>query len=77
MAKVKRKKNWTVANVIDADGRVLGTVIKEGKLGAARMANVARREFESPLVTIRDLHVDSETYSMDEEFFFGNATLEG
>lgn len=41
------------------------------------MANVARREFESPLVTIRDLHVDSKTYSMDEEFFFGNATLEG
>lgn len=77
MAKVKRKRNWTVANVIDADGRVLGTVTKEGKLGAARMANVARREFESPLVTIRDLHVDSKTYSMDEEFFFGNATLEG
>lgn len=76
MAKVKRKLNKTVATVIDADGRTLGTIEKDGKIGAARMANVARREFESPLVTIRDLHVDFEIYSMDESTFFEHATKE-
>lgn len=75
MATVRRSIVKTTADVIDETGAVVGTVEKHGTTSAARMANIARREFKNPLVTVRNLVQEKKTYSMSEADFFKMATL--
>lgn len=64
MPMVKRTVAVTRADVYDPEGHKIAEVEQSGRLGAARMANVARRELKDPLATVRNIRYDDKTYSM-------------
>lgn len=69
MSIVKRSRTVTYASVVDQDGNVIGEVMVEGRASAARLANVARRDF-GPLVTVRDIGEKVEFYTMSTSRFY-------
>ena len=77
MATVRRTLIATTAEVVDENGNHVGEVRKDGRATAARLANIARREYGNPLITIRNICEDTVTYSMPETEFFKLATIVG
>ena len=75
MGMVKRTKVVTKATVVEPGGNVVGSIERYGNICAARLANVARREFENALVTVVDVTNDKTTYGMDEDKFFAEAAI--
>lgn len=70
MEQVTRTRKATLAQVVSADGEVLGEISRPGTVQLARMANVARREWHDPTVTVRNVRTVAETYVMPSSKFF-------
>lgn len=76
MEKVKRTRKMTVAEVITPEGEPIGEVTCPGTVSPPRLANVARREFKDSMLTVRNVRVIAETYSMPSSKFFELAEKE-
>lgn len=76
MEKVKRSRKTTFAQVVSAEGEVLGEIARPGTIPIARLANAARREFKDPTVTVRHVRTITETFSMPSSKFFELADKE-
>jgi len=76
MEKVKRTRKITVAQVVTPEGEPVGEVTCPGTASPPRLANVARREFKNPMLTVRNIRVIAETYSMPSSKFFELAEKE-
>lgn len=76
MEKVKRSRKTTLAQVVSAEGEILGEIARPGTVPIARLANVARREFKDPTVTVRHVRTVTDTYSMPAQKFFELAEKE-
>lgn len=76
MEKVKRTRKMTVAEVITPEGEPIGEVSCPGTVSPPRLANVARREFKNPMLTVRNIRTVAEIYSMPSSKFFELAEKE-
>lgn len=76
MEKVKRSRKTTVAEVVTPEGEPVGEVACPGTASPPRLANVARREFKNPMLTVRNVRVIVETFSMPVSKFFEIAEKE-
>lgn len=76
MEKVKRTRKITVAQVVTPEGEPVGEIACPGTASPPRLANVARREYKNPMLTVRNVRIIAETYSMPVSKFFELADKE-
>lgn len=74
---IKRKIKTTTAEVYDENGVRVITMEVNGAVSAPRMANIARRDFENALLTVRNVKVCEDVYTMDEQKFIKYAERVG
>lgn len=74
---IKRKIKTTTADVYNENGERVITMEVNGAVSAPRMANIARRDFENTLLTVRNVHVSEDVYTMDEQEFIRHAERVG
>ena len=74
---IKRKIKLTTADVYDENGDRLGTMQVRGFVTAPRMANIARRDNENQLLTVRNVAQSEDVYIMDEDTFIQHADIMG
>ena len=72
--KIKRKLKQTYARVIDENGDIVDVMRMPGRVSAPRMATVARRDLDNPLLTVRDVTFKEQVYVCTEEDFLKVAT---
>ena len=70
---IKRKIKTTTADVVDENGQTVTKMEVQGTISAPRMANIARRDFENPLVTVRNVVTTCDVYAMEEAEFMEHA----
>lgn len=70
MNEVKRTQTVTLADIIDRNGNKVGEIEEDGNFTEGRMANIARKELNDPLATVRNVRKERVAYFMDAESFF-------
>lgn len=73
MNEVKRTQTVTMADIIDRNGNKVGEIEEDGNYTEGRMANIARKELNDPLASVRNVRKQRVVYYMDAERFFALA----
>lgn len=73
MNEVKRTQTVTLADIIDRNGNKVGEIEEDGNFTEGRMANIARKELNDPLASVRNVRKERVVYFMDAERFFALA----